>query len=254
VPARSPLLRRMKVLYLDESGDHSLTRIDPQYPVFVLGGIIVDQAYARDEMEPSLRAFKIRMFARENLVLHTADITRNRNGFERLQDPAFRTAFRTELNQLMRRLEYQVIACVIRKDQHLEEDTVAALDPYFLGLRFLVERFGLELGPGPGRGLVVAEKRGVTLDRQLRLAWLDLQVRGTCRIRAAEVRRRIEDLVLHDKLAGIAALELADLVVTPIGRFVLGKPVQEDFRIIERKLLRDAAGNPVGTGLIVLPK
>lgn len=79
-------------------------------------------------------------------------------------------------------------------------------------------------------------------------------MRGTCRIRAAEVRRRIEDLVLHDKLAGIAALELADLVVTPIGRFVLGKPVQEDFRIIEGKLLRDAAGNPVGTGLIVLPK
>jgi hypothetical protein len=60
----------MKVLYLDESGDHSLTRIDPQYPVFVLGGIIVDQAYARDDMEPRPRAFKLRMFARDDLVLH----------------------------------------------------------------------------------------------------------------------------------------------------------------------------------------
>jgi len=28
----------MKYLFLDESGDHSLTRIDSQYPVFVLGG------------------------------------------------------------------------------------------------------------------------------------------------------------------------------------------------------------------------
>jgi len=32
----------MKVLFLDESGDHSLNVIDPQYPVFVLGGVIVD--------------------------------------------------------------------------------------------------------------------------------------------------------------------------------------------------------------------
>jgi len=34
------------VMFLDESGDHSLTRIDPQYPMFVLGGIIVDREYA----------------------------------------------------------------------------------------------------------------------------------------------------------------------------------------------------------------
>ena len=33
----------MKVLFLDESGDHSLAKIDPQYPLFVLGGIIVAQ-------------------------------------------------------------------------------------------------------------------------------------------------------------------------------------------------------------------
>ena len=31
----------MKVLFLDESGDHNLAVIDPQYPLFVLGGVIV---------------------------------------------------------------------------------------------------------------------------------------------------------------------------------------------------------------------
>ena len=39
----------MKILYLDESGDHSLSVIDPQYPVFVLGGVIVDVGYAATE-------------------------------------------------------------------------------------------------------------------------------------------------------------------------------------------------------------
>jgi hypothetical protein len=37
----------VKVLFLDESGDHNLSVIDPQYPLFVLGGIIVDQDYAK---------------------------------------------------------------------------------------------------------------------------------------------------------------------------------------------------------------
>ena len=36
----------MKVLFLDESGDHNLSVIDPSYPIFVLGGVIVDQDYA----------------------------------------------------------------------------------------------------------------------------------------------------------------------------------------------------------------
>ena len=34
----------MKILFLDESRDHSLSVIDPQYPVFVLGRVIVDAA------------------------------------------------------------------------------------------------------------------------------------------------------------------------------------------------------------------
>ena len=39
----------MKVLFLDESGDHNLAVIDPQYPLFVLGGIIVVKEYAEGE-------------------------------------------------------------------------------------------------------------------------------------------------------------------------------------------------------------
>ncbi len=35
----------MKILFLDESGGHSLTKIDLQYPVFVLAGVIMDSEY-----------------------------------------------------------------------------------------------------------------------------------------------------------------------------------------------------------------
>ena len=35
----------MKIMFLDESGDHSLDKIDKSYPMFVLAGCIFDQEY-----------------------------------------------------------------------------------------------------------------------------------------------------------------------------------------------------------------
>lgn len=244
----------MKILFLDESGDHSLAKIDAQYPVFVLGGIIADRDYAKGEMMEKVRAFKRKHLGREDIVLHTADITRNKNGFERMKETPFREDFYAGLNALMRELEYKVVACGIRKDEHLKKYDISALDPYFLSLEVLVERFCFEVGNEDGGGFIVAEKREPTLDNQLELAWLNLKVQGTRFLQAKQISHRIGGLALRDKEAGIAGLELADLVVSPIGRHILGKAPREDFRIVESKFRRDAKGNYLGPGLVVLPK
>lgn len=76
------MVARLKVMFLDESGNHGLIKIDPLYPVFVLGGVIVDRDYADDELTDRVRRFKMNLFGRDDLILHTADITRNNNGFE----------------------------------------------------------------------------------------------------------------------------------------------------------------------------
>ncbi|MCL4538082.1 MAG: DUF3800 domain-containing protein [Bacteroidetes bacterium] len=241
-------------MFLDESGDHSLTIIDPQYPLFVLGGIIVDSDYASGEMTERVRKFKLDVFGDEDLILHTADIARNRNGFERLKDSEFRERFYSELNKLMRDLEYRVVACVIKKDEHLSKYGLAALDPYMLSLDILVERFCFEVGNRADGGLIVAEKRGQPLDSELEIAWLNLKVQGTEYLAAKDISKRISLLNLRDKKANLAGLQLADLVVSPIGRFVLGKSAKEDFRIIERKFRRKWTGDYRGAGLVVLPK
>lgn len=243
----------MKILFLDESGDHSLSVIDPQYPLFVLGGIIVDQDYAEGELDREVRAFKRELFGREDLILHTADITRNRLGFERMIEPEFRARFYERLNTLMRGLRYQVVACVIRKEEHLRAYGVAALDPYLLSLDILVERFCLEIGDVAGGGMIVAERRGPTLDHQLELAWLNLKVQGTRFLQAKAIERRVLGLNLREKAENIAGLQLADLVATPVGRFVLGKTVKEDFEIVKAKFRRNQKGQYEGYGLVVLP-
>ncbi len=130
----------MKILFFDESGDHNLSVIDPSYPLFVLGGVIMEEVYAKEVLTPRLSAFKCELFGNDDLILHTADITRNRNGFERLKDSGFRIAFYDRLNALMRELDYSVVACAIRKDEHLARYGMAALDPYLMSLDILVER------------------------------------------------------------------------------------------------------------------
>ncbi len=244
----------MKILFLDESGDHNLSVIDPQYPLFVLGGIIVDKDYAEGELADVVRDFKIRLFGSDDIILHTADITRNRNGFERMKEPEFRDNFYKELNDLMRTLNYMVVACVIKKDDHLSRYGLAAVDPYLLSLDILVERFCMEIGDVTDGGVIVAEKRGSVLDSELELAWLNLKIQGTRYIQASQIDNRISALNLRRKTENIAGLQLADLVVSPIGRFVLGKEMKKDFKIIESKFRKNWKGDYEGRGVVILPK
>ena len=51
--------------------------------------------------------------------MHTAGIVRQRGPFGVLVDPEIAGGFRDRLNALMRQLDYTVIACAIRKDEHL---------------------------------------------------------------------------------------------------------------------------------------
>ena len=241
----------MKLLFLDESGSHNLAVTDPQYPLFVLGGVILQQSYLESVVQPELDTFKRELFGSEKLVVHTADLTRNRRGFEQLKDAGFRERFYIELNALMSRWDYQVVACAVRKEEHLRRYGVSALDPYVLSLGVVLEQFCFEIGEG--EGAVVLEARGHPLDRQLELAWENLKVQGTEHLRGAELARRISSFKLHDKVENLAGLQLADLVVTPIGRHVLGKRTQEDFRIIEEKFRR-AGDSYEGVGLMVLPQ
>jgi Protein of unknown function (DUF3800) len=244
----------MKVLFLDESGDHNLAVVDPNYPLFVLGGVIIEKEYAEGDLVQELNSFKRQLFGTDQIILHTADIVRNRNGFERMKEKAFREVFFSGLNDLMHRLDYMVVACVISKEDHLSRYGVAALDPYLLSLDVLVERLCFEIGGTANGGVIVAECRDPVLDRQLEIAWLNLKVQGTRFISAAEITRRVIGLNLRSKRENVAGLQLADLIVSPIGRHVLGKPDREDFRIVESKFRKNWKGVYDGFGLVILPR
>lgn len=237
----------MQTLYLDESGDHDLINIDPLYPVFVLGGVILQDRHV-EFVERRMREFKLEFLGAESTILHTADITRNRKGFEGLKDSEFRSRFLDSLNALMAELPYTVVACAIRKREHALAYGWRAMDPYHYSLHVLVERFCYE-----GGGRIVAESRNPRLDEALAKAFTRLTATGTDYIEPGVLNARIRGLECHLKAENIAGMQLADLVVTPIGRYLLGKPVREDYAIVRSKF-RGAPEHIEGRGLVVLPK
>lgn len=242
-------------MYLDESGDHNLEKIDPRYPVFVLGGGVVDRAYARTVMRPRIRQLKVDFFDGPGIVLHTNDIVRARNGFEALKDERFRNEFYEALNVMMRELEYKVVACVIDKPKLVAKYKHRADDPYGYSLEVLIERFCKELGDTPDGGIIYAERRGEPLDHELNVAWERLRsnVVGTGYAGAKTIDERICELVVKDKRLNIDGLQLADLVVSPIARRAMRLSTQKDYEIVKSKFRRSGTGKVKGYGLVMLP-
>lgn len=102
--------------------------------------------------------------------------------------------------------------------------------------------------------MIVVEKREPSLDQSLESVWHDLRIRGTRYIKATAINGRILGLNLQARSENIAGLQLADLIVSPIGRHVLGKRDHEDWNVIYEKFRRNHQGVVEGYGLVVLPK
>lgn len=202
-----------------------------------------------------MRAFKRHYFGREDVLLHTVDMGRGEGDYAFLNDAAIREDFYADLNALLSAWAYQVVACVVKKPELVARYGVAAADPYMYSLHELVDRFCLELGEDLDGGFVCAEKRNPRLDGELMDAWERLRTEGTRNTTGPTVDRRIVGLDLRDKKPNLAGLQLADLVITPIGRHVAGRPAksaQVQWRVVETKL-RGVGNRSMGHGLVIRP-
>jgi hypothetical protein len=115
-----------------------------------------------------------------------------------------------------------------------------------------VERFLLFLSGRPGS--LLAESRNPTTDARLQAVYQDLITFGTRYVRGPAIAQAFPPpLPIEAKSVNRIGLQLADLVVTPIGRHVIGKERHEDWTIVESKLRRGPDGSYDGYGLKVFP-
>lgn len=108
------------IAFLDECGDHSLTTIDQDFPIFVLSLLLVKRSDYNDKILPTINALKLKYWDREGVNLHSRDIRLAHGPFSILQNATRRDAFMRELSALMTDLPYEVFIVGIHK-QRLRE-------------------------------------------------------------------------------------------------------------------------------------
>ena len=249
------MLRRMNysdyIIFVDESGDHSLEYIDVEYPVFVLDFCVFRKdIYIRD-LVPKLHMFKFDHFGHDIVILHEQDIRKQKLPFVFLKNREKRNTFMTELNGLIDQAEFTIIATVIDKQKYARGD-VSPANPYDLALRFCMEQayaFLQDRQQHKQTTHIVVERRGKREDRELEIAF-----RKICDDVGYRSATPSFEIVFADKRSNSAGLQLADLTARPIGRHVIStEQPNRAWDIIEQKLYQDSTGELQGRGLKVFP-
>lgn len=69
------------VVYVDESGDHSLASIDPDYPIFVLALCVFHKRHFSEKIIPAVQKLKFNYFGHDSVVLHEHEIRKQKGVF-----------------------------------------------------------------------------------------------------------------------------------------------------------------------------
>lgn len=239
------------IVYVDESGDHSLESIDPQFPVFTLAFCIFDKQKYSAEVVRALQQFKFAHFGHDSVILHERDIRKQTGQFGILVDKGLRERFLDELTEIIRNAPFTLVVVAIEK-RRLTDRYKNPGNPYALALRFGLERIHAFLQRNGEAGKtthVIVESRGKKEDDQLQLEFLKV-----CGGSNYYSQALLFDLVFASKLTNSSGLQLADLIARPVSRHVLA-PSQQNraFEACQDKFYRSDNGMVEGFGLKVFP-
>ncbi|WP_445681367.1 DUF3800 domain-containing protein [Radicibacter daui] len=242
------------IVFIDESGDHGLMSIDPEFPLFVLVFVIVEKAAYLQRVVPAMKALKFDFWGHDTVVLHAHEIRKPRGDFSFLQIRERREKFLAALNGLVAGMPITIVAAAIDKLQ-LAQRYKSPFNPYHVALGLCMERTNRFLRAHGQEGRLthlIAEARGEREDAELELEFrrvMDGQGLLPYRTDGTPFEMRITSKKINSE-----GLQLADLVAHPIGRHIL-KPDQPNraFEILRSKFLTNAEGEFAGWGLKIFP-
>lgn len=250
----------MKVMYIDETGDHSLSKIQKSYPIFVLCGIICDEKYHDSQLTQQLSILKKKHFGTEDIILHSKEMTHPQKakhpGYMNFMDSDFRKKFYNDFEKFITQSNITIVACVILKNKHFAKYGLEAKDPYLLSFDNLLNRLVFDVNDNE-KGKVIAESRDSILDNQLEISYLSARVEGTNKVQPSELKQKLENSISFGKKSeNIAGLQIADMVATPIARHYLEKPErnghQLKYRVVFNKV-RNINGRWENVGITKIP-
>ena len=233
------------IVYVDESGDHGMQNLDPNYPIFVLAFCIFHKRHYANRVVSALHQFKFQHFGHDLVVLHEHDIRKEKGAFT-FKSKLQKTKFLDELSQLIKTHNFILASCVIDKSK-LKGSPDQNENPYHLALGFCLEtlyEFLQEKSQHKQLTHVVFECRGKKEDDELELEFR----RMTDGANRVGINFPFE-IIFADKKVDSPGLQLADLVARPIGLNIL-RPDQPNsaFEILKEKFYCSGGRKNVGQG------
>lgn len=252
------------IIYVDESGDHSMTSIDENYPIFSLAFCVFKKTDYINTAVPAMQEFKFRWFGHDTVVMHEADIVKKRGPFHFLQYDKIRERFMADLTKVIEDMPMTVISSVIRKDL-LKRRYARPENPYQLGLLFCMEMahaFIKHKGNDGHQCHIICESRSPRekVGRGKEDATLELEFRriaaGDHYLQSSKRGSLMQcfDIVFASKLANSTGLQIADLIARPIGLKVLkSEQLNRAFEVIDRKIWKGPFERSQNFGLKIFP-
>lgn len=241
--------------FLDETGDHSLSFVDENFPIFLLCGCLISETELK-AFEKALNEFKYDFFNTTEAVLHSREIRKCEGSFQILFDMKLKENFYKHLNSLMKKYEYTIIGAAINKTEHIKRYGKGARDPYAISMSFILERliFRMDNFSEKAKVSIKVEKRGKREDRLLISDYNSIIDSGTYYVSSERFVDRIIDFKFHSKKENIIGLQLADLCAYPLARYIINpKEPYVPFIVIKKKLYCDNKGRFDGWGLKIFP-
>ena len=239
------------IVYVDESGDHGLKTIDPNYPIFVLAFCIFKKTDYSKRIVPALQNFKFRHFGHDQVILHETDIRRDRGDFSCLKTKEMKNNFLSELTRIIEDSVFTLVATVIKKEEHRNRYHDPS-NPYHIALGYGLERvFNFLHSQHASHSIthIVVEKRGKLEDDEL-----ELEFRRICSGGNFHRKPYPFELIFADKKSNSSGLQFADLIARPVGLNIL-KPEQENraFEVLRSKFYSNTNSVINGWGLKCFP-
>jgi len=243
-------------LFLDETGDHGLSYIDRNFPIFLLCGCVVSS----EELlciNKQVNNLKTKYFQTTEVILHSREIRKCEGSFQILFDLDLKKNFYEDLNSILAHSNYSLIGSAIHKERHIKRYGKWASNPYTLSLSFVLERI-IYLMDSVGTGNTVnilVEQRGKKEDSHLLSHFNSVLDSGTFYISSTRLKKGIKSFRFHHKRENIIGLQIADLCAYPLARHILNpKEPYIPFKLIENKIYSDCkTGQTIGWGLKIFP-
>ena len=227
-------------LFLDESGDHGLTNLNPDFPVFLLCGILIKEDDYK-LVRQSMNQLKSAIGGSKDVIFHSRDIRKCEKEFQKLFDLDLKRTFYEELNKIISESPYIVIASAIQKRLFVENFGKLEDDVYEIALSFVIEQAVLVLRDISDANTlsIVIERRGKKEDKQLDDHFQRITGKGTGKLAAEAINRFSPSFAFRNKKENINGLQLADLVAYPIARNVI-EPNRANpaYDVLEGKIYR----------------